>query len=164
MIDQVAKKCLSCAGVDDFLFDRGSCRVWVSLTALKSSAVWEAPRLGKYPVTVIKGSCILTLVYQRINQTMATSNSNSQGMVNPAIFEHLQTKLDEDAQVREEIRNIVQSMERQDRITSSVLSRAHSVPQIECEHSAWASQILNMLSISSGQYSIRGWEIYWQAS
>ena len=34
-------------------------------------------------------------------------------MISPAIFEHLQAKLDEDAQVREELRNIVQVMERQ---------------------------------------------------
>ena len=44
---------------------------------------------------------------------METSNSVPEGMLSPAIFEHLQTKLDEDAQVREELRNIVQIMERQ---------------------------------------------------
>ena len=44
---------------------------------------------------------------------MASQNSVPKGMVSPAIFEHLQAKLDEDAQVREELRNIVQIMERQ---------------------------------------------------
>lgn len=44
---------------------------------------------------------------------MATTAFTSQGMVSPAVFEHLQAKLDEDAQVREEIRTMVQSMERQ---------------------------------------------------
>ena len=34
-------------------------------------------------------------------------------MFSSTIFEHLQVKLDEDAQVREELRNIVQVMERQ---------------------------------------------------
>ena len=34
-------------------------------------------------------------------------------MFSSAIFEQLQVKLDEDAQVREELRNIVQVMERQ---------------------------------------------------
>lgn len=66
----------------------------------------------------------------------------SQGMVSPAIFESLQTKLDEDAQVREELKNIVQSMERLDRTTTSILSRAHSIPQahrdtarmVYCDH------------------------------
>ncbi|KAL9134526.1 MAG: hypothetical protein Q9175_004292 [Cornicularia normoerica] len=48
---------------------------------------------------------------------MASSDSVPKGMFNPAVFEHVQAKLDEDAQVREELRNIVQAMERQDRIT-----------------------------------------------
>lgn len=52
-------------------------------------------------------------------------------MFSPVIFEHLQAKLDEDAQVREEIRNIVQLMERQDRTTMSILSRAHSIRQAD---------------------------------
>ncbi len=44
---------------------------------------------------------------------MASPNSVPKSMFSPAIFEHLQAKLDEDAQVREELRNIVQVMERQ---------------------------------------------------
>lgn len=68
---------------------------------------------------------------------MTSSSSIPEGMVNPAIFEHLQTKLDEDAQVREELRNIVQSMERRDRMTTSILSRAHSIPQADSKSSSW---------------------------
>ncbi|KAF6240536.1 hypothetical protein HO173_001204 [Letharia columbiana] len=52
---------------------------------------------------------------------MASSDSVPKSMFSPAIFEHLQAKLDEDAQVREELRNIVQAMERQ---VSSTLSEA----------------------------------------
>lgn len=37
-------------------------------------------------------------------------------MVDAAIFEHLQVKIDEDSQVREEIRHAVQTLERQGRI------------------------------------------------
>lgn len=44
---------------------------------------------------------------------MANSSSTPQEVVSPAIFEQLQTKLDEDAQVREGLRDITQSMERQ---------------------------------------------------
>lgn len=51
------------------------------------------------------------------------------GMIDPAIFDRLQTKLDEDAHVREDLRNLVQSMERRDRITTSILSKVHSIPQ-----------------------------------
>jgi hypothetical protein len=36
-------------------------------------------------------------------------------MVNPAIFEHLQAKIDEELNVREELRNILQVLEKQGR-------------------------------------------------
>lgn len=73
---------------------------------------------------------------------MASSDSLPKGMLSPAIFEHLQSKLDEDGQVREELRAIVQIMERQDRNTMSILSRAHSIPQADLSSSlseAWES-------------------------
>ena len=34
-------------------------------------------------------------------------------MASPAVFEQLQLKLDEDSQIREDIRNVVQTLERQ---------------------------------------------------
>lgn len=34
-------------------------------------------------------------------------------MINPSIFVHLQAKIDEDSSVREELRNHVQSLEKQ---------------------------------------------------
>ena len=49
-------------------------------------------------------------------------------MVDPRIFESLQTKIDEDAEARDLIRAILQTLERQDRTTQSILSRAHSTP------------------------------------
>ena len=58
------------------------------------------------------------------NLTMASST----GMVDPKIFENLQTKIDEDAEVRDQIRAILQTLERQGRTAQSVLSRAHSTP------------------------------------
>ncbi|MCJ1228634.1 hypothetical protein MMC12_005295 [Toensbergia leucococca] len=64
---------------------------------------------------------------------MASTNSPSFGMVNPAIFEHLQAKIDEDAQVREELRSILQTLERQGRSTQSILSRAHSTPSSQLQ-------------------------------
>lgn len=44
---------------------------------------------------------------------MADLASAVSGMVNPAIFEHLQAKIDEDSHVREELRNILQNLEKQ---------------------------------------------------
>lgn len=50
------------------------------------------------------------------------------GIIDPKIFENLQTKIDEDAEVRDQIRTILQTLERQGRAAQSVLSRAHSTP------------------------------------
>ncbi|EKD21363.1 uncharacterized protein L3040_000602 [Drepanopeziza brunnea f. sp. 'multigermtubi'] len=50
------------------------------------------------------------------------------GMVDPRIFEQLQTKIDDDAEVREQIKSITQTLERQGRSAQSILSRAHSTP------------------------------------
>lgn len=49
-------------------------------------------------------------------------------MVDPRIFEQLQTRIDEDAEVREQIKAITQTLERQGRNAQSILSRAHSTP------------------------------------
>ncbi|KAI4192586.1 MAG: hypothetical protein LQ350_008616 [Teloschistes chrysophthalmus] len=73
---------------------------------------------------------------------MAASESTTPGMVDPAIFEQLQANIDSDAQVREELRNILQRLERQGRNTQSLNSRAHSVPAAELNESmkkAWDS-------------------------
>ncbi|KAK8215392.1 Translin-1 [Zalaria obscura] len=50
------------------------------------------------------------------------------GMVQPQIFESLQAKIDEDSSVREALRDIVQTLEKQDRATQAILSRVHSTP------------------------------------
>jgi hypothetical protein len=74
-----------------------------------------------------------------------TSPDSAFGMVDPAIFEYLQSKIDEDSHVREELKNILQVLEKQGgcqlfipvpqlltsslgRSTQSILSRAHSTP------------------------------------
>ncbi|KAF4631188.1 hypothetical protein G7Y89_g6944 [Cudoniella acicularis] len=56
------------------------------------------------------------------------ADSSGTGMVDPRIFENLQTKIDEDADVRDQIRTILQTLERQGRNAQSILSRAHSTP------------------------------------
>lgn len=44
---------------------------------------------------------------------MAAAQNAAPGMVDPAIFERLQANIDDDAHVREELRNILQKLERQ---------------------------------------------------
>ena len=67
-------------------------------------------------------------------------------MASAAVFEQLQLKLDEDSQIREDIHNVVQTLERQGaynlhfphqrdtdhfpaRSAESILTRVHSIPQ-----------------------------------
>ncbi|KAI4742314.1 Translin [Aureobasidium sp. EXF-12298] len=55
-------------------------------------------------------------------------SGNAQGLLQPQIFESLQRKIDEETEVRDSIREIVQALEKQgqDRSTQAILSRAHS--------------------------------------
>ncbi|TKA58761.1 hypothetical protein B0A49_07305, partial [Cryomyces minteri] len=68
---------------------------------------------------------------------MAEENA---GMVNPAIFEHLQLKIDEDTSIRDELREIVQTLEKQERSAQSILSRAHSTPTSQLQDVATAAE------------------------
>ncbi|KAL8847829.1 MAG: hypothetical protein Q9221_007131 [Calogaya cf. arnoldii] len=69
------------------------------------------------------------------------------GMIDPAIFEQLQSNIDDDSQLREEVRNILQKRERQGRMTQSILSRAHSVPAAERKTLRQFSPIIAMLKL-----------------
>lgn len=67
-------------------------------------------------------------------------------MVDPQIFESLQTKIDEDSEVREQIKSITQTLERQGRTAQAILSKAHSTPaaQRKLPRDLW-----NMANINS---------------
>ncbi|KAI7218243.1 Translin [Hortaea werneckii] len=54
--------------------------------------------------------------------------ANTDKMIQTGIFEDLQRKIDEDTAVKDALRDIVQALEKQDRTTQSILSRAHSTP------------------------------------
>ena len=61
------------------------------------------------------------------------SSSNIAEMIEPRIFQDLQTKIDEDADFREQLKSILQIVERQERTVLSSLSKAHSTPAAHCE-------------------------------
>ncbi|EGP91235.1 unnamed protein product [Zymoseptoria tritici ST99CH_3D7] len=54
------------------------------------------------------------------------NNSRSTGVIQPGIFEDLQKKIDDDSAIKDALRDIVQSIEKTNRTTQSILSRAHS--------------------------------------
>ena len=95
---------------------------------------------------------------------MTSMDATAFGMVSPAIFEHLQTKIDEDTQIREDLRNILTALEKQGwldfnvalrtvdltmvlgRTAQSVLSRAHSTPSAQ----RWFLSLLQTALTDSG--------------
>ena len=57
-------------------------------------------------------ACIIenTLILVRL-ATM--SSATTKGLVDPAVFEHLQSKIDEDSTLRQKVRDVTQILERQ---------------------------------------------------
>jgi len=49
-------------------------------------------------------------------------------MIDQSIFENLQTKIDEESHVRDELQDIVQTLAKRGRSAQAILSRAHSTP------------------------------------
>jgi hypothetical protein len=75
---------------------------------------------------------------------MAEGDTNMTGtipataLIDPKIFDHLKNKIEEEAQVRDALTQIVQKLERAVSYTQGLLSRVHSTPRANCE-----SKILN---------------------
>ncbi|KAF2734493.1 Translin [Polyplosphaeria fusca] len=57
--------------------------------------------------------------------------SASNGMFSPEIFQDLQARVDRDVKVREELKDITQELEKNVRVVSFALSKAHSTPVSE---------------------------------
>lgn len=53
--------------------------------------------------------------------------------IDTKLFDLLQANIDEDAAARDEIRNVLQKLERAGRTSQSILSRAHSTPRDQRE-------------------------------
>lgn len=57
---------------------------------------------------------------------MATTNGAS--LIDTSIFTTLQSKIDDESAIRDELKQIVEALSKQGRVTQSVLSRIHNVP------------------------------------
>ena len=55
--------------------------------------------------------------------------------VDPAIFKSLQAKIDEESAIRDELKNFVETLSKQGRVTQSILSRVHNTPTTDLETS-----------------------------
>ncbi|KAF3933165.1 Translin-1 [Dactylella cylindrospora] len=73
------------------------------------------------------------------------------GMIDPAIFKQVQDEIDEDVKVREEIRGLLKTLDKEERSIQSVLSRVHAVPA-----SSLGSLLLNSQPSFEKQRNILG--------
>jgi hypothetical protein len=54
-------------------------------------------------------------------------------MIDPALFDQLKTKIEEDTSVRKELDQILDDLNQHVSYTQGVLSRIHSTPRSKCE-------------------------------
>ncbi|KAF2721926.1 Translin [Polychaeton citri CBS 116435] len=95
--------------------------------------------------------------------------ANANGMIQPSIFEDLQRKIDEDVAVKDALRDIVQTLEKQDRATQATLSRSHSTPTAELasiisaaeENIGKQVQSIQQLSATASKYAYYRYNYSW---
>src|SRR5262249_5242520 len=98
------------------------------------------------------------------------ATSISSPNVDPAIFASLQTKIDEEATIRDELKALVETLSKQGRLTQSILSRVHNTPTPELESvlnpcynalTAQAATVKNLAQTAS-KYPFYKWNSIWQ--
>lgn len=91
--------------------------------------------------------------------------------VDPAIFQDLQNKIDEEGKIRDELKEVVKTMEQQGRQLQSILSRMHNTPTAHLEDvvlKPCQSNILEqvktvgLLSETASKYPFYKWNSLWQ--
>ncbi|KAK7897100.1 Translin-1 [Exophiala xenobiotica] len=103
--------------------------------------------------------------------TPAPAASTTTQHVDPAIFTSLQSKIDEESSIRDELKTYVETLSKQGRLTSSILSRIHNTPSAELERAvlnpasdALAQQAgtVKDLASSASRYPFYKWNTIWQ--
>ncbi|KAK5304837.1 Translin-1 [Exophiala xenobiotica] len=103
--------------------------------------------------------------------TPAPAASTTTQHVDPAIFTSLQSKIDEESSIRDELKTYVETLSKQGRLTSSILSRIHNTPSAELEravlnpaYDALTQQAgtVKDLAQSASRYPFYKWNTIWQ--
>lgn len=91
--------------------------------------------------------------------------------VDPAIFTSLQTKIDEESAIRDELKVHVENLQKQSRLTQSILSRIHNTSTDDLDNrvlkpaadalSEQAATVKN-LAESASKYPFYKWNSIWQ--
>lgn len=101
------------------------------------------------------------------NPTASTASPN----VDPAIFISLQSKIDEESGIRDELKAFVETLSKQGRLTQSILSRIYNTPTADLEAvvlapcaEALAEQAttVKILAQSASRYPFYKWNAIWQ--
>lgn len=105
---------------------------------------------------------------------MATTNgpsSTGASLIDTEIFTSLQAKIDEESEIRDQLKALVENLSKQGRLTQSILSRIHNVPS-----SAIAAEVLDpskqaiqqqvqtvqTLATEASKYPFYKWNQLWQ--
>jgi hypothetical protein len=101
------------------------------------------------------------------NSAAATSSPN----VDPAIFTSLQSKIDEESAIRDELKAIVETLSKQGRLTQSILSRIHNTSTADLEPTVLApcddalkeqATTVKGLAQAASKYPFYKWNSVWQ--
>lgn len=91
--------------------------------------------------------------------------------VDPAIFSSLQSKIDEETAIRDELKAFVEILQKQGRLTQSILSRIHNTPTPELEDAVLKpafdaleqqADTVKKLSEAASKYPFYRWNSIWQ--
>lgn len=104
---------------------------------------------------------------------MATTNGPAPGasLIDTAIFTSLQQKIDEESEIRDQLKTLVDNLSKQGRLTQSILSRIHNVPSsaIATEVLTPSSQAISQqvatvqtLAAEASKYPFYKWNQLWQ--
>lgn len=105
------------------------------------------------------------------SMTTPLTNPSSTTNVDPAIFASLQSKIDEESIIRDELKAIVDTLSKQGRLVQSILSRMYNTPTNELQDSvlvpcneALSEQTgtVKRLSETASQYPYYKWNSIWQ--
>lgn len=100
---------------------------------------------------------------------MATTDGAS--LIDTGIFASLQAKIDEESEIREELKAIVEGLAKQGRLTQSILSRIHNVHSTSIPSEVLApsksaiaqqAETIQALSTAASKYPFYKWNQLWQ--
>lgn len=73
-------------------------------------------------------------------ESIAAAGGSQPRLLDPQIFDHLKARIEEDQQVRDELSQIVQRLDRANSLAQGLLSRIHGTPRSQCETRPFASR------------------------